>query len=214
MKKWLLLLAISLYTSASLHADSVEVFKPNCILVMLNESLNAIEGLKKRGRTEDIKQIQERDREINTSIIQEFHQHFSYCPVYYFYNKDYDLVKAKQWGDVAFFDYQSLSIKKQIELTNPGNYYIAEINYPPPASYSLATPGKEASSYTEDDSYANSRDYHLLLYDESFRLLARPLGITNISLRRTGNIFKPETLSYRFRGADKLQAKLERYARP
>jgi hypothetical protein len=51
----------------------------------------------------------------------------------------------------------------------------------------------------------------LLLYSPQFQLLPKPLGVTNIALRRNGNILQPKTLKYQFRGAEKLNAALLKY---
>ena len=103
MKHVLLLLLVGVLCSP-LNAQTKRVERPQVILMMLNESLNQIEALKKRGRANDIPLLQEADREINQSIIADFTQYFSFCPVYYFYNRDYDYVKNRQWDKVIFYD--------------------------------------------------------------------------------------------------------------
>lgn len=213
MKHVLLLLLVGVLCSP-LNAQTKRVERPQVILMMLNESLNQIEALKKRGRANDIPLLQEADREINQSIIADFTQYFSFCPVYYFYNRDYDYVKNRQWDKVVFYDAEHISTPKKIELGNLQQYVIAEVNYVPMTNYTVkdsVSRRKGIDYFAGDEEYASTRDYSLLLYSPLFELLPKPLGITNISLRRNGNIFQPQSMKYRFRGAEKLNAALLKY---
>jgi hypothetical protein len=197
-----------------LRAQSKRVERPQVILFMLNESLNQIEGLKKRGRINDVYLLQEADREINQSIIADFAKHFSFCPVYYFYNRDYDFVKERAWDKVVFYDAEHITTPKKIELGNLQQYLIAEVNYVPMTNYTVkdtASRRKGIDYLAGDEEYASTRDYSLLLYTPDFQLIREPLGITNISLRRNGNIFQPKTMKYQFRGAEKLNMTLTKF---
>ena len=213
MKHVLLLLLVGVLCSP-LNAQTKRVERPQVILMMLNESLNQIEALKKRGRANDIPLLQEADREINQSIIADFTQYFSFCPVYYFYNRDYDYVKNRQWDKVVFYDAEHISTPKKIELGNLQQYVIAEVNYVPMTNYTVkdsVSRRKGIDYFAGEEEYASTRDYSLLLYSPLFELLPKPIGITNISLRRNGNIFQPQSMKYRFRGAEKLNAALIKY---
>jgi hypothetical protein len=213
MKHVLLLLLVGVLCSP-LNAQTKRVERPQVILMMLNESLNQIEALKKRGRANDIPLLQEADREINQSIIADFTQYFSFCPVYYFYNRDYDYVKNRQWDKVIFYDAEHISTPKKIELGNLQQYVIAEVNYVPMTNYTVkdtVSRRKGIDYFAGEEEYASTRDYSLLLYTPNFELLSKPLGITNISLRRNGNILQPQSMKYRFRGAEKLNAALFKY---
>lgn len=213
MKQLFFILLILLFGQV-LRAQSKRVERPQVILFMLNESLNQIEALKKRGRANDIPLLQEADREINQSIIADFTQYFSFCPVYYFYNRDYDYVKNRQWDKVIFYDAEHISTPKKIELGNLQQYVIAEVNYVPMTNYTVkdsASRRKGIDYLAGEEEYASTRDYSLLLYTANFELLSKPLGITNISLRRIGNIFQSRSMKYQFRGAEKLNAALLKY---
>jgi hypothetical protein len=211
--KWLFALLIAISCFGSMRAQQ-RIERPQVILMMLNESLNQIEALKKRGRTADIPVLQEADREINQSIISDFNQHFLFCPVYFFYNRDYDYVKNRQWDKVVFYDAEHISTPKKIELGNLQQYVIAEVNYVPMTNYTVkdsVSRRKGIDYLAGEEEYASTRDYSLLLYTPNFELLPKPLGITNIALRRIGNIFKPQTLKYQFKGSEKLNAVLLKY---
>lgn len=213
MKPVLFLLLLVLPWHA-LKAQSKRVEQPQVILFMLNESLNQIEALKKRGRSNEVQLLQEADREINESIIADFAGHFSFCPVYFFYNRDYDFVKEQAWDKVVFYDAEHITSPKKIELGNLQQYVIAEVNYVPMTNYTVkdsASRRKGIDYFAGEEEYASTRDYSLLLYSPQFQLLPKPLGVTNIALRRNGNILQPKTLKYQFRGAEKLNMALTKY---
>lgn len=190
--------------------------KPNAILVMLNESTNKIEALQKRGYSnEQIKEVKEGDKQINTSLVKDFKNNFDFCPVYFFYNKDYDAVKNKEWDKVKFYD-TDFNIYALNDAKNKlGQYYIAEVGYPPIVNIAIIDkdnpPIRETDGFDGPEGSASRRDYCLLLNDDQFKILEGKLGLTNISLRRVGNIFKPSTLTFRFIGADFFNRKLQKY---
>ncbi len=191
----------------------IKYFKPNVLLVMLNESITKIESYERRDMKEEVAKIKLSDEQTNLSIVRNFKKSFSFCPVYYFYSHDYDNVKVRKWEDITFYDADLLTSKKMIEVPSLGNYFIAEVNYPPITDYEVIDPadGRRKNDYMNgDENFAGSRDYCLLVYDEQFKLLNGKLGVTNISLRRIGNIFKPSTLEYQFSGADKLNDAIAR----
>ena len=157
----------------------------------------------------------EEDRQTNYSIISDFKNNFSYCPVYYFYSTNYDAVKNKEWNEISFFDAEHLDSPKQIEMNSLGNYYIVEVNYPPAPVYEkIEDPNKplrlDFYSVTTP-SYANARDYSLIMYQDDFTLIKGKMAVTNISLRKVGSIFKPEGRKYRFIGAEDFQHKINKY---
>lgn len=212
--KYALFCLIALLIAPHTQAQTNKLDKPPVILFMLNESLNQMEALKKRGRANDIPLLQETDREINESIIRDFNQFFTFCSVYYFYNRDYDFVKNQQWDKVVFYDAEHVQSTKKIELGNLQQYWIAEVNYIPMTQYEVkdsASRRKGIDYFSGTEDYASTRDYHLLLYNPQFQLLPRPLGITNISLRRNGNVFQPKTMKYQFKGAEKFNEILQKY---
>ncbi len=160
---------------------------------------------------EDAGDVIQADYEINSSIVRDFEQYFTYCPVYFFYDTQMHYVQKRQWDKVEFYDYEHYKTNKKIEVSSIDGYFIAEVNYPPVTEYpTIDEQGKvHEPEYTTD--YAIARDYGILCYDEDFKLLRNKLQYINISLRRMGNMFKPETLRYKFTGAKKFQEKLEKY---
>jgi len=185
--------------------------KPAVILFMLHNSTNKIESLQKQGLTAEMRDVQQTDHEINSSIVRDFEKVFKFCPVYFFYDTQLHFVKNQQWESVLFFDYEHFKTNKKIEVSGFDQYIIAEVDYPPLPEYpTVDSAGKiHYPEYTVD--YATARDYGILCYDKNYKLLRNKLQYTNISLRRYGNIFKPQTLYYRFVGALAFQEKLFKY---
>ena len=212
----LILFFLVVFTSASAQIGTIPKYpKPNVILVLLNESTNKIEALQKRGMSDKIDEVKTADKQIHTSIVNDFKYNFDFCLVYFFYNKDYEAVKRKDWDNVTFYDTEHTNSPKKVSMTTFGHYYIAEVGFPPIGN--LVTldqnnpPIKESDGFEGPEGYATRRDYSLLLYDDLFKILEGKLGLTNISLRRVGNIFKPSTLEYRFIGAEVFNRKLQKY---
>nr|MBP6314899.1 hypothetical protein [Chitinophagaceae bacterium] len=188
--------------------------KPTVIMFILHISSNKIESLEKKGMRKDAQLVREADREINTSIMRDFKENFKFCEVYFFYDSQMNYVLQKQWNMVTFYDSEHLKNGKKIEVSYIDNYIMAEVAYPPAPEYPrIDSTGKEIEPlYTTD--YANARDYGIICYDQQYQLLRNKLQYTNISLRRVGNILRPESIQYRFVGAKKFQQKLERFFAP
>lgn len=210
MKIILFLLILSFAKIDIIYAQSTDIAKPNVILFKLSESSTQISAHEYRGDSALANELRNMDYEAHKSIIQDFKNNFSYCPIYFFKDSDFEFIKSKQWTNATFYDTSYNETKKSVLLNNPGNYFIAEINYPPSIKYD--TIGNEASTRSnmlgEDDGTVASHDYCLLLSDENNNLLPRKLGVTNIFYRKVGNIFKGADRKYRFIGAAKLEQKL------
>ena len=215
--KFLLLLFSLLLTGRNLLAQPVRHPRPDILLVQLNESTTQIEAYRRSKQSEALARILEDDRQINRSLIADFKAHFSFCLVYFFDQKDADAVRQKRWEQVTLYDVDHLDSARKIEWKSPGFYYIAQLGYPPMQRFDTldanATLGRNEVLKGGDD-YAAARDYCLLLYNSEMQLLRGKLGVTNISLRKTGSLFRPEDRQYRFIGAQALQHALGKFTQP
>ncbi|MBK7586837.1 MAG: hypothetical protein IPI22_00080 [Bacteroidetes bacterium] len=211
MQKVYILVLFFLISQMAKAQEEVFTPKPSSIVFILHISTNKIEGLKKRGLHSDIKDVIAADYEINSSIMQDFKNNFTFCNVYFCYDTQLNYILEKQWNKVTFYDFEHLTRDKRIEVSGIDNFIICEVNYPPPTEYpTIDEKGKvHEPEYTVE--YANGRDYGVVCYDQDYKLLKNKLRFTNIAMLRTGNIFKPETLHYHFTGAKKFQARLEKY---
>jgi len=190
--------------------------RPTLLLFKLNESSTQIEAYRRTHNQEALSSVLEDDRQINRSIIADFKRNFKLCPIYFFYDRDYEAVKGHQWEQVTFYDFEHLESPKKIETSHLANYFIAEVDYPPVARYDTldAPSSRRGSDLKGGDDYAAARDYCVILYDEDFNLLKGKIAVTNISLRKTGNIFKPAERQYSFSGAAALERVLLKFTRP
>ncbi len=185
--------------------------KPEVILVMLHLSTNKIDALKIRGMEEDIPMVIEGDEEVNLSIIKDFARNFKFCPVYFFYDSCYEKAKSKQWSEITFYDYESLTMKKKVGTNSFPSYFFAEVSYATPPTHlevDNTITDRMVDRFQGDEDATSTRNYGINLYDEDFVPLRRKLAFTDISLRRRGELFGQK--KYVFEGAMKFDKKLRK----
>lgn len=215
MKNLILLLVIIL-VQLNGQAQVSKGNPPKIIFMKLEESVNKIEAMKKRGMAQsDIQSVMDADREINSSMINDFKNNFKFCVVYFFYAKDLEKLVEKRFSEIEFYDAEHFKLKKKIAIENADDYLIAELGYQPIIENINITNQKVALKnfdYDGSQDHVGSRDYGILLFDETHKLLKDPyIHWVNVSMRRVGNIFKPSTLKYTFSGSINLEKKLRKY---
>jgi hypothetical protein len=191
--------------------DTIKYPRPKVLLFMLHLSTNKINALKRRGMHEDIPAVMQYDAEINNSIIADFASHFTFCPVYFFYDTAQDLAVKKQFSEIEFYDYESLSKKKKIATNQFDTYYFAEVSYSSPDAglpIDSTQPIEWQDGSRGDQDVVASRNYGIHMYNENFDLLRNKLGFTDIALRPTGPILRKKKMV--FTGAAKFDKKLRR----
>jgi hypothetical protein len=190
--------------------------QPKVILMMLHQSTNKIEALKKRGLSEDVAEVIATDEQTNQSIISDFAANFDYCPVYFFYDSSIDLIKQKAWSDIIFYDYEKLEKKKLINVSGFTDYYIADVGYPSPSKQLEADNSVHPSmrdSYKGEEDVISLRNYGINLYDQQMIPLKGRMGFTDISLRNRGPVFGEKKMV--FEGAVKFDKLLrKRFGEP
>lgn len=207
-----LLFALILHI-ANAQSQETSVYKPNAILFRLNESTVQMEAYKRRGDDKNVAKLKQIDKATHLTIMNDFKSHFSFCPVYFFYEKDLESVIKRDWEKVIFMDTNFAQTDKIIKIGNIDNFFIAEINYPPSISYDTLREGSGVTSSTvlgPDDGAVSSHNYCLLLYNDQYKLLPKPFRLTDIVYRKYGLLFGAEEKGYRFVGASKLDEKLKR----
>lgn len=198
---------------ANAQSQETSVYKPNAILFRLNESTVQMESYQRRGDDKNVAKLKQIDKATHLTIMNDFKSHFSFCPVYFFYEKDLESVIKRDWDKIIFMDTSFAQTDKKIKLDNVGNFFIAEINYPPSINYdTIKTAGGGISSSVlgADDGAVASHNYYLLLYNDQYKLLPKPFRLTDIVYRKYGLLFGAEEKGYRFVGASKLDEKLKR----
>jgi len=190
---FLLFIFLTLTATCQTIQDSSKVVtyrsipRPSCILVMLHLSTNKIEGMKKRGMHNDIDEVINADASYNESIMNDFAMNFSFCPVYFFYDTCYEKAKNKQWSDIVFYDYESLTMKKRVFSNSFSNYFFTEISYRVPEThFDLNTnlPESMIDRYQGDEGVVATHREGFNLYNEDFEPLSGKLLFTEVLTRR------------------------------
>lgn len=215
MKLFLLLLTL-ITMPWSVQCQVSKGNPPKIIFMKLEESVNKIEAMKKRGMSQrDIQSVMDADKEINTSMVSDFKKHFKFCVVYFFYASDLEKLIEKRFKEIDFYDAEHFKLKKRIAIENAEDYLIVELGYQPISENLDITNDKVALknfSYEGPQDHVGSRDYGLLIFDESHNLLKNShMHWVNVSMHRVGNIFKPSSFKYTFTGSIFLDRKLRKH---
>ena len=72
------------------------------VLVQLRAEQNRINGLKTNHQYGLLDEVIKDREQVNKAEVNDFKDHFTYCPVYYFSDSNYDKVKDKQFDGVLF----------------------------------------------------------------------------------------------------------------
>jgi hypothetical protein len=99
MKKLSILIA---FTALLLPSVKSIAQRPSAILVMLKAETNRIAALEKGGQTGLANQLSGEAEIVRQKTINDFSDHFSFCPVYYFVDTNLHLIKEKKFGNVLF----------------------------------------------------------------------------------------------------------------
>jgi len=208
-----LFIGYAFFSSAQAHVSLSTSTKkgryqqPSAILFMLHLSTNKIEGLRRRGMERDIPMVMAADKETNESIMKDFAAHFTYCPVYFFYDDNYDKVMNKQFAAIQF--YTSQSIPQQLDTSQLQSIYFAEVSYAAPSAQlpiDSSAGSRKIDHFQGDEDDAASRNYGINMYDADFKPLRGKLCFTDIALRRRGALFGEK--KFMFEGALRYERKL------
>ena len=133
MKRLSLLIAFFL-TGASLYAQQVKA-----ILVELNSEKNRVQYLKREGKTADAIIVLSEARKIRQMEILDFTNNFSYCPVYYFIDTNYSLIKEKQFAGVLLDTDGVTFVTSPLIKASDNNYLVVHYGYSDPNAISNST---------------------------------------------------------------------------
>ncbi|MBL7764591.1 MAG: hypothetical protein JNJ58_00725 [Chitinophagaceae bacterium] len=195
------------------HAQTrkVKLQRPSVILFALQKSTNKIEAYRQRGMEKEAQEVIATDEEINQSVMQDFKNNFTFCPVYFFYSSQLQEVIKQQWDKIVFYDKESLSQKKKIEVSGFSNYFIAEVNYPPIMEFDTVGIHNPISNYDMmdgDEPSVSTRNYGVLTYDETYQYIPHKYRFVDISLRQRKVSSKPAKRQFVFVGASRYQKAL------
>lgn len=200
-KSLILLLIFSNFLIYSLPAQSV--LKPTLILVQLNTESLILSRLDPSKDIKQIKYVQTYTSSLNQSIMNDFNENFSFCPVYFFYDTCLNKITQHDWNNVTFLDATAKVVNINQSFTQ--NIWIAEIGYPPAPDYpDINSDEKQETPII----YANANTgSNIVMHDISYAYLKNKLVSTN------GHIYKKMGTNSvsRYVGAALLQKKLTRF---
>ncbi len=126
----LLTIAILLLTAPGKAeaTDSLWNKYPRVVLVQLRSENNRIEALTKARRYNDLEQVINDARSTASAMINDFRDHFNYCPVYYFVDTNLDLIKQKKFDNILMNADRTTVIKPLINASS-SDYLIVFYGY-------------------------------------------------------------------------------------
>jgi hypothetical protein len=106
-------------------AQQIKKFKEGVLFVRIRNRDLEVEYLKKYGRIEEARKVENKRRELNQRLIRAFNANFDFCPVYFFFSHDSKHIRLGQFDSVGFVD-TSLNVVDSIK-PKPSYYLTAEL---------------------------------------------------------------------------------------
>ena len=190
-------------------AQKISYSKPSVILFKLRTSTRKIDYLQKHGTAAQVKEVQEDDRDYNKEIVRDFKVNFTFCPVYFFYDNEYELAQKNQWEKMTFYDAESFEKEKKIEAIGINNFYFADIGFYP-ADTTLQSKefwDPRAKQFVYSSEATSTNNYGIILYNEKFEAIHGKMRFTDVIVSKKGNFMKKNAMRHYFEGAARLQQK-------
>ena len=109
--------------------DSLGRKYPKVLLVQLFAETNRIEALDKAKRYKDEEEVMDDAKQTMEATVNDFRDHFGYCPVYYFIDTNLDAIKKKQFDGVLLNADMSVVTNPIVKPTST-DYCIVYYGYP------------------------------------------------------------------------------------
>ncbi|MCW3123926.1 MAG: hypothetical protein JWQ38_3418 [Flavipsychrobacter sp.] len=109
--------------------DSLGHKYPRVLLVQLFAEKNRLEALEKARKYKDIEEVTEDAKRTMEVTVNDFRDHFTYCPVYYFIDTNLEAIKNKQFDGVLLNADMSVVTNPTIKSTST-DYVIVYYGYP------------------------------------------------------------------------------------
>jgi len=167
MKNKILLIAIATSLISNITVVQAQLFKkrlkdenpPKAILVQLNTESNKINYFLNHNKPEEADRIKNEAAKISIAARNDFKAHFSFCPVYFFADTNYNLIKARKFNGVLLNS--DGSIAHDIAITsNDTCYYIAIFGH----AQSEVRPTHTNNKVEQDPTYLLGRGLVILDY--------------------------------------------------
>ncbi len=177
-------------------ADSLSGKYPEMVLVQLKSENNRIQALTRARRFKDLEQVVNDANSSAAAMINDFRDHFNYCPVYYFIDTNLDLVKQKKFDRVLLNADRSPVEKPSINSASE-NYVIVFFGY--------AVMQKRSEKVVKDPARYQSGEE---------QPAGKGLVINNHKYEQVGYINKKQYLDLFESKKDKEKEKLYKYSSP
>lgn len=102
---------------------------PRAVLVQLRSEHNRVAALSKARRYEDRDEVIHDAEEVRQRMILDFHNNFTYCPVYYYIDTNVEQIRQKKFYHVLYDDSGRL-VNEPVINGNSDDYVIAYYGYP------------------------------------------------------------------------------------
>ncbi len=113
---------------ACLGADADSSKYPSAILIQLKSEHNRIAALTKAKRYSAVKEVENDAMEVNKRFKLDFHNNFTYCPIYYYIDTNVDLIKNKLFDGILFNE-DGTPAKDLVINSNSTDYIVAYYGY-------------------------------------------------------------------------------------
>ena len=132
-RRHIIILFISLFAFFELNncyaGDSTTHKYPRVVLVQLSSEQNRIEALTKANGYTDADEVKMDAKRTASVTINDFRDHFDYCPVYYFFDINAEAIKNKQFEGILLNADGSKAINLPVNNKST-DYYIVYYGYP------------------------------------------------------------------------------------
>jgi len=102
---------------------------PKAVLVQLRSEHNRMDAMERNRSYKELAQVKNDAVQITTRMIADFHDHFNFCPVYFYVDTNLDLVKSRKFQGVLF-NADSTPVTNPVISDTSQDYLIVYYGYP------------------------------------------------------------------------------------
>jgi hypothetical protein len=141
--------------SDEVMCDQIMQLKGGILLVRLQTKENAINALLQVGNNKLANEVRDKQLKLNKEIVWTFKKHFTFCPVFFFYNNFTDTVLSGNFNGVVFLN-DSLKPDTTIRMVGK-NYLTAEFGLIDPDTAKYYS---DNSDYMGEDGLERRNEYY------------------------------------------------------
>ncbi|MBS1774158.1 MAG: hypothetical protein JST82_14970 [Bacteroidetes bacterium] len=152
------LLSTLLVLTLVFHNSNAQVIKrrwskneeePGVLLVQLAVNSNKVEAFRKAGYTNLVQRVKDESDSANKKMVQDFNDNFKFCPVYYYYDTNANLIREKKFDGIILDS--ALQVVENIPaLLATRHFQVVRFGYANPT----------VNEYDEEDSTKDSKGHY------------------------------------------------------